>query len=195
LKNVKAPYLRPLYDAVTKRDGNNRMKCQMSDDQQARSLRDLAVLAVARRGALERSGAANLAVLKQDDLMIGYHTPFNPLPKLSDNAKYAAALGNKDCGREAYGVDIWLEAEGKVFSAGWAPGGDMNVRLFKPGPWQSRLEEIVAASPVIRKVAAPRVAKSERLRVLEQENKQLRRTISGLMLDKLILAQAAAGKL
>jgi hypothetical protein len=31
--------------------------------------------------------------------------------------------------------------------------------------------------------------------VIEMENRRLRRVISGLMLDKLILAKAAAGKL
>lgn len=171
------------------------MQRQTSDDHRAKALRDLAVLAVARRGALERSGAANLAVLKQDDLMIGYHTPFNPLPKLADSAKYEAALEGNDRAHDAYGIEIWLDDAGKVFSAGWTPSGEMHVRLHKPGAWQSKLEEIAAPQRSRKKAAAPQAAKSQQLRVLEQENKNLRRAISGLMLDKLILAKAAAGKL
>ncbi|HEY2033569.1 MAG TPA: hypothetical protein VGH02_07755 [Rhizomicrobium sp.] len=192
----------------------------MPDDHQAKALRDLAVLAVARRGALERSGAANLAVLREDGLMIGYHTPFNPLPKLGDGAKYEAALERKDTTRNAYGVEIWLEEFGKVFSACWSRGDDLHIRLCRPGSWQialkniahriekepamprkkrttsARGEKAIANCPTaIPEMSLPDDGRNNRLRLLEQENKNLRRAISGLMLDKLILAKAAAGKL
>ena len=171
------------------------MTRRLPDSRKAETLRDLAVLAVARRGAMERSGAANLAVLREDDLMIGYHTPFNPLPKLAESAKYDAALKGRDGMRDTYGIDVWLEAEGKVFSAGWTPGGQMHVRLCKPGAWQARLLELAAPSRSHQRASAPEAARNRKLRRLEQENRNLRRAISGLMLDKLILTSAAAGKL
>ena len=183
-----------------------------------RELRDMAVLAVARRGALERSGAASLAILHERGLMIGYHTPFNPLPKMSDSAQYDAACRGKQAAREPYGIEIWLDGAGKVFTAGWTFDSEPHVRLCKRGAWQEVLKNIVhdtgeeqivmpskkktpevvaqkdiVAVPVVS--AIPDGASTQRLRQLEQENKHLRRAISGLMLDKLILAKAAAGKL
>jgi hypothetical protein len=175
-----------------------------------RELRDMAVLAVSRRGALERSGEASLAILHEQGLMIGYHTPFNPLPKMSDSARYDAALQHKQTTRAPYGIEIWLDGAGKVFSAGWAMDGEPQVKLCRSGGWQEVLRNIANAAPEsefeLRKTKTPEivateqpveplVCESQRVRQLELENKNLRRAISGLMLDKLILAKAAAGNL
>ena len=71
----------------------------------------------------------------------------------------------------------------------------MHVKLFRPGPWQAKLEEIAGSRKPGDTLGLPGDVRAKRLRYLEQENKKLRRAISGLMLDKLILANAAAGTL
>ncbi|HWA29946.1 MAG TPA: hypothetical protein VG867_02555 [Rhizomicrobium sp.] len=166
--------------------------------------------AVMTRGALEKSGNARLAVLRDQGLMIGYRTPFNPLPPLAPSARYEAALKGETCSSDPYGIDVWLEDFGKVFSASWTHGDALKVRLCRPGAWQSTLAavavpEIVDAQPTVTKEATmPRkkkaandieAAQQKRLKALEAENRKLRREISGLMIDKMILAKAAAGKL
>jgi hypothetical protein len=192
------------------------------------ALRDLAMTAVMQRGRIEPSGGARLAVLKEGGLMIGYRTPFNPLPRIADSAKYEAAAAGKNHWCDAYAIDIWLEDVGKVFSVGWGLDEELRVRRCKPGPWQTTLETIAAApkfedmnrseglamarKSTKREAEATKVSTSSQveaeiekadgsfdtnksLRVIEMENRRLRRVISGLMLDKLILAKAAAGKL
>ena len=57
------------------------------------------------------------------------------------------------------------------------------------------MEEIAGSRKPGDTLGLPGDVRAKRLRYLEQENKKLRRAISGLMLDKLILANAAAGTL
>lgn len=203
------------------------MTFRTTSTERAKAIRDLAVHAVMTRGALEKSGAARLAVLREDGLMIGYRTPFNPLPPLLANARYDAALKGETHRNDPYGIDIWLEDFGKVFSASWDHGSAFNMRLCRSGTWQHSLAAVAVAEMAgaghqpttiaqeehsvprkpntgegraSRRRAAPTPSEAvdsqrDRLRALEQENKTLRRAISGLMIDKMILAKAAAGKL
>jgi hypothetical protein len=204
------------------------MKTRHQDDARMHALRDWAMSAVMQRGRFEPSGGAKLAILKEDGLMIGYRTPFNPLPKLRDRAKYEAANRGKNCRTDWYGIDVWLEDVGKVFSVGWGADRELRVHCCKAGPWQLTLERIAASShkpdrdnvePVgLSKVtgkakATPKSARlsdgsppgdnattrnfdeGKSMRRIEMENRRLRRVISGLVLDRAILAKAAAGRL
>ena len=176
----------------------------------AGAIRDLAVHAVMTRGELEKSGSARLAVLRDQGLMIGYRTPFNPLPPLSPGARYDAALKGETYSSDPYAIDVWLEDFGKVFSASWTQDDTLKIRLCRPGTWKSTLAAVAVAETVndqsaaTEEAAMPRkkrpandieTAQQKRLKALEIENRKLRREISGLMIDKLILAKAAAGKL
>jgi hypothetical protein len=163
----------------------------------ARELRDAAMQAVMARGGLEPSGGAKLAVLREGDVMIGYRTPFNPLPKPSEALKYKAALAGRTRSHEAYGIDVWSEGSGKVFSAAWTTRDELRVELLKPGAWQDRITALAAPPDAARQPPRPTPlrAAERAIQSLERENRQLRRTIAGLTLDRLVLSQAAAGDL
>lgn len=102
-------------------------------------IRRAAVAAVMRFGKLESSGAAKLAVFRKKDLMIAYRTPFNPLPPLSETAKYLAAREGRIAHLLPYGIDIWQLDVGKVLSAGWRDGEGTVTDLYRPGDWEGIL--------------------------------------------------------
>jgi hypothetical protein len=195
------------------------MARQKSNHTKIGELRDLAVQAVMRFGELEQSGNARLAVVRQAGLMIGYRTPFNPLPQPNDGAKYEAALEGKRFWHARYGIDVWLEDAGKVFSAAWNSGGEIDTRLYKPGSWQNTLLSLASrretpVEPYAHSKILPRKRKSHnskmapatlvrrldameatRLSELRAENHRLREVVSGPDLDSHSCSQAVCSKL
>jgi hypothetical protein len=104
-------------------------------------VRDGAVAAVMRNGRFERSGDVRLTVLRLEKLMIAYRTPFNPLPPLSDQAKYTAVREGKSALLEPYGLDIWQENYGRVLSIGWRGNGPVVVDHYRAGRWERLFDE------------------------------------------------------
>jgi hypothetical protein len=123
-----------------------------------------------RFGRFESSGFTRLMVLRRKDVMIAYRTPFNPLPPLSENAKYLAAKEGRTAYLMPYGIDIWRFDTGKVMSLGWHDGQNAVADHYRPGDWETMFERPKSAvgrlwnagrkDPVIRKNAA-RGIKSE----------------------------------
>ncbi len=105
-------------------------------------LRNLAVSAAMRHGFFEASGDARLVVLRAAGLMVAYRTPFNPLPPLTENMKFEAALRGKSAYREPYGIEVWLERSGKVLSVGWCDNEPPVVDGYEQGQWEQTLAEI-----------------------------------------------------
>jgi hypothetical protein len=104
-------------------------------------LRDKAVHAAMHHGSFEFSGEARLVVLSDGGLMITYRTPFNPLPKPTENMKLEAALRGRLSLREPYGIEIW-DKRGKVFSVGWRGNAPLVVDCYERGSWESALAAI-----------------------------------------------------
>jgi hypothetical protein len=104
-------------------------------------VRDGAVAAVMRLGRFERSGDVRLTVLRLEKVMIAYRTPFNPLPPLSDQAKYAAVREGKSALLEPYGIDVWQENYGRVLSIGWRGNGPVVIDLYRAGRWERLFDE------------------------------------------------------
>jgi hypothetical protein len=102
-------------------------------------IRRAAVAAAMRSGRFQASGTARLLVLRKRDVMIAYRTPFNPLPPLSEMAKFLAAREGKTAHLQPYGIDIWQLDIGKVMSLGWRDGGDAIADLYRPGDWENLL--------------------------------------------------------
>lgn len=105
-------------------------------------LRDLAVAAAMRHGCFEASGEARLVVLREAGLMLTYRTPFNPLPKMTEEMKFEASLRRKNAWREPYGIEIWQERLGKVLSVGWRPDAAPVIDTYEKGLWEQILAEI-----------------------------------------------------
>ena len=80
-------------------------------------IRRAAVAAAMRSGRFQASGTARLLVLRKRDVMIAYRTPFNPLPPLSEMAKFLAAREGKTAHLQPYGIDIWQLDIGKVMNS------------------------------------------------------------------------------
>jgi len=73
--------------------------------------------------------------------MVGYHTPFNPLPPLGETAKYWAARDGKIGRLEPYGLDIWELDIGKVLSIGWRElGSPCLVDHMRRTNWETAFE-------------------------------------------------------
>jgi hypothetical protein len=161
----------------------------------ARALRDLAVRAVMARGALEPRQGSKLAILREKNLMIGYRTPFNPLPEPSEELKYRSAVAGRDTVRAAYGIDIWIEEAGKVFSVRWTLADELTIELVKPGAWQDTVAALSAQGMSGPRSASMARAADRAMRSLERENRQLRQTVANLSLDRLILSKATASEL
>jgi hypothetical protein len=119
------------------------MKAECRKPAHADAVCDLAVFAVMNQGTFETSGAAKLAVLRRSGLMIAYHTPFNPLPPMSEELKYLAAMDGRTAHLQPYGIDIWYEGLGKVFRAGWRPGEAVSVDFYRSGEWENLFDAIV----------------------------------------------------
>lgn len=116
--------------------GEKQMKRDAARRVQIQRLRDYAVAVVMNYGRFETSGAARLAVFRSSNLMIAYHTPFNPLPSLDDQAKYFAAQEGRIAHLLPYGIDIWQLDVGKVLSMGWRDGEPPVVDIFRTGKWE-----------------------------------------------------------
>jgi hypothetical protein len=110
--------------------------------QRIEALRDLAVAAAMGRGGFEESGDTKLVVLREAGLMIIYRTPFNPLPAFTDRMKFEAALRGRGAYREPYGIEIWQDKLGKVFSIGWRDGKPVVVDGYEQGVWEQTLAQI-----------------------------------------------------
>jgi hypothetical protein len=95
-----------------------------------------------RRGRFEASGEARLVVLREAGLMIVYRTPFNPLPRFSEEMKFQATLNGKSGYLEPYGIEAWQEGRGKVLSVGWRNGRAPIVDGYEQGVWEQTLAEL-----------------------------------------------------
>jgi hypothetical protein len=104
------------------------------------TLRRIAVVAVMRYGRFECSGAARLVVFRRKDVMIAYRTPFNPMPMLSEHAKFIATREGRMAPLLPYGIDVWQLDVGKVMSLGWRDGETAIADLYRPGGWEHLLE-------------------------------------------------------
>jgi len=141
-------------------------------------------------GAFEQSGDARLIVLRKNKLLLVYSTPFNPIPVVMEGATPHSAARPRQ-----YSLQIWQDERGKVFSANWDIYGTEVISLCRNGPWRSALREIgrpqaVAApsqpqSQTLRTTAKAQNAAVSKFRALEQENEQLRRTLSTILFEKL----------
>lgn len=112
--------------------------------QDANRICDAAVRLAMDYGNFEKSGDARLIVLRQWGLMIGYHTPFNPLPRLTDEMRYLAAQEGRTAHLQPYGINIWQEDVGKVFSAGWGKGRTLQIDVHRAGGWHDVFEVMAA---------------------------------------------------
>lgn len=110
-------------------------RCELSPER-LEFLKKAAVSAVMKLGRFESSGPVRLLILRRKDVMIAYRTPFNPLPPLSEQAKYLAALDGKTSHLLPYGLDIWQLDVGRVMSLGWRDGGAVIADLYRPGEWE-----------------------------------------------------------
>ncbi len=88
-------------------------------------IRDAAVRAIKESGELVEVGGTSgrHPQVKIGGLTILYTTPFNPPPS------HPELFGPQ---RPPYGIDIWEDNGGKVFSALWDP---FEIVSFKRGPW------------------------------------------------------------
>lgn len=119
------------------------MQAECSKLSQIDVLRETAVWAVMKGGAFEDSGSTRLLVLRHSGLVIAYHTPFNPLPPLSNEQKFLAAKDGRIARLQPYGINIWYENMGKVVRAGWCPSGPTIVDFYRPGQWETVLCKVV----------------------------------------------------
>lgn len=128
------------------------MQAECSNRSQIDVLCETAVWAVMKGGAFEDSGPTRLLVLRHSGLVIAYHTPFNPLPPLSNEQKFLAAKDGRIARLQPYGVNIWYENLGKVVRAGWRADGPVVVDFYRPGEWE------VALCEVVESISKPRPA-------------------------------------
>jgi len=71
--------------------------------------------------------------------MIAYRTPFNPMPGLSEHAKFIATREGRMAPLLPYGIDVWQLDVGKVMSLGWRDGEIAVADLYRPGDWEGLL--------------------------------------------------------
>jgi hypothetical protein len=102
--------------------------------------RDLGVrLARERGGAESISGSdCRLLVARIGDLMLAFRTPFQPLPADPPAPSYQAALVAAGKQTKGYGLDIWFRGR-KVLNLEWDEPDDLDVRSYKPGPWEEAM--------------------------------------------------------
>lgn len=134
------------------------MQVDSSSPSQIDVLCETAVWAVMKGGTFEDSGPTRLLVLRHSGLVIAYHTPFNPLPPLSNEQKFLAAKDGRIARLQPYGINIWYENLGKVVRAGWYPDGPTIVDFYRPGEWETLLckvlESISKPRPAARRQAS-----------------------------------------
>ena len=77
-----------------------------------------------------------------DELLILHRTPFQ-LPPISSAAEEAGidAAAQRQAARE-YGLDIWRQKK-KVLSLIWDEGNELGVVMYKEGPWEANLLQLV----------------------------------------------------
>lgn len=86
-----------------------------------------------QRGRFETCCVARLVDLRRPDVIIAYHTSFNPLPRPSELVLSCFAKEGKTCHLMPNALDVRPLDVGKVLSIGWRSDGDIVADLYRHG--------------------------------------------------------------
>jgi hypothetical protein len=104
-----------------------------------KEVRDHALRLLKAHGEWKGSGDQKHLGAKIGNVSLSYRTPFQPLPEISEQLRYMQALlKGKD--NLPYGMDVWSNRK-KVLNLEWADDGEVDVISYKPGEWESALNQ------------------------------------------------------
>ena len=103
-------------------------KCNSKTEDKVKAIIETAVSYVCKNGTpmFVENVPGKAIQLKHDKFMFVYSTPFTRLETLPGIY-------------ENYGLDIWVEGEGKVLSVWWEP---FDLRCFKNGEWVNKVLQL-----------------------------------------------------
>ena len=105
--------------------------------------RDAALTLLRAKGEWMARGDIPFLMLMELGLTLALRTPFQPLPKGTERAKYMRAL---EGGRTIlpYGLEVW--APKKVLDVEWDDTGTVELIGYDPGEWEWRIRAAAAAA-------------------------------------------------